>query len=128
MTTKNWQPVIDLTNLRELTDNDYTLISKYINIFTNGLSVHLSGIKNGIDQKNIDLIYKTLHVLKPQVELMGIDELAGLIQAHLINLKSQSIPAPHLLTELDMLMNKLEISKVELNILSTQLNRLNENR
>jgi len=127
MITKDWQPLIDLTNLRELTDNDKVMMVKYINIFTIGLPAHLLNVQTGINLGDTQLIYQTLHILKSQIELMGIYELVPLIQTSLTDLKNQTVLTVDQLTELQTLLDKLNITKLELNTLITQLNDKNEN-
>jgi hypothetical protein len=63
---------VDLTNLLEMTDSNGALVSKYIGIFLNSAAVELNNIQNALLHADGNLLYSTLHILKPQIELMGI--------------------------------------------------------
>jgi hypothetical protein len=63
---------VDLSELLELTEGNSVLVSKYISIFINSVRVELDNLQLAVNRSDGNLLYHSLHTLKPQIELMGI--------------------------------------------------------
>jgi hypothetical protein len=63
---------VDLTGLLELTGHDKTLVLKYTGIFLSTVPRQLDNIQKALAQVDGNLLYQAIHILKPQLELMGI--------------------------------------------------------
>jgi len=63
---------IDLSELLELSGGDEVLVAKYVGIFLNTVTKELNHIKSALENGNGQQLYSALHILKPQIELMGM--------------------------------------------------------
>ena len=66
---------IDLSELLELSGGDEILVAKYVGIFLNTVTKELNHIKSALENGNGQQLYSALHILKPQIELMGMKDI-----------------------------------------------------
>jgi signal transduction histidine kinase/CheY-like chemotaxis protein len=70
----------NLTYLTDFSGGNTAEVAKYIALFRKSTSKALKQIDNALAQKNEALLYKTLHVLQPQLQFMGMASTAAEVQ------------------------------------------------
>ncbi len=78
--TNTSSSLIDLSLLKEITNDDKDQMKIFIKRFLNEAPITFQIIDKNLELKNYSEIKKQLHILRPQLEMMGIKYLAKLIQ------------------------------------------------
>ena len=70
---------IDLTYLRESTDNNIELMKQIIEVFLRQTPVYIERLESAIENKDWNDLRKTSHKMKPTFEYVGISNLKNLV-------------------------------------------------
>lgn len=100
--------VCDLTYLNQFSQGDSERISKYINIYLKTAPTELLNMKNGMEGKQYEDIYRAAHSLKPQMTYMGIKSMEKLIRDIELNAKNQENleKLPQMIQQAELILNK----------------------
>jgi HPt (histidine-containing phosphotransfer) domain-containing protein len=73
LTATNELTYIDLTNLERLTKSDSSLMIELITVYLEQTPTMLQVIKQGLTDKNADVLKATIHKMIPSLTIIGVD-------------------------------------------------------
>lgn len=78
--TESMIPLYDLTMLRQFSRDNEDFVKKMIKIFVTLARENCTVLQTGLDSRNLDILQKTAHKIKPSIDQMGITSLKELVR------------------------------------------------
>lgn len=66
--------IYNLEKIREMADGDEEFIKSVITVFLEEVPQDLKDLEIAIDKKDYDTVYKLAHKIKPNVDLLGMEQ------------------------------------------------------
>lgn len=66
--------IYSLDRLNEMAEGDQDFVISVITVFLEEVPEDLEHLENAIAERNFDQVYKMAHKIKPNVELLGMDQ------------------------------------------------------
>ena len=66
--------IYNLDKINEMADGDEDFISSVIAVFLEEVPLDLKGLENALDQQNFEQVYQLAHKIKPNVDLLGMEQ------------------------------------------------------
>lgn len=83
----------NLSKIEELSGGDKDFIASVVALFVEEVPADLAAIANGIDTADFQKVYQFAHKIKPNVDLVGLDEAFQHILAIEQSAKQEQMPA-----------------------------------
>lgn len=95
--------MLDLTNLKMITDGDQTMLNSLLDEFLHSTDIDLKALQTALDQQKHESIARLSHRIKGAAAIIGAEELVNLTQqlettSHQFNLNQSS----HLLDQITL--------------------------
>jgi len=66
--------IYSLDKINEMAEGDQDFVVSVISVFLEEVPTDLQSLENAIDQNDYDQIYKMAHKIKPNVDLLGMED------------------------------------------------------
>jgi len=66
--------IYNLDKINEMADGDEDFINSVISVFLDEVPKDLKDLEQALEQKNHEQVYKLAHKIKPNVDLLGMDQ------------------------------------------------------
>ncbi len=66
--------IYSLDKINEMAEGDEDFINSVISVFLEEVPQDLEDLENALNQKNHDQVYKLAHKIKPNVDLLGMEQ------------------------------------------------------
>ena len=66
--------IYKLDKIKEMADGDEDFILAVINVFLEEVPTDLEQLEQAVQEQNFDQVYKMAHKIKPNVDLMGMED------------------------------------------------------
>ena len=66
--------IYNLDKINEMADGDEDFINSVISVFLEEVPQDLENLENALNQQNHDQVYKLAHKIKPNVDLLGMEQ------------------------------------------------------
>ena len=66
--------IYNLDKIKEMAEGDEDFILSVISVFLEEVPIDLEGLEKAIQEKNYEQIYKLAHKIKPNVDLLGMEQ------------------------------------------------------
>lgn len=66
--------IYNLDKINEMAEGDEAFISSVISVFLEEVPQDLEELETALDQQNHDRVYKLAHKIKPNVDLLGMEQ------------------------------------------------------
>lgn len=66
--------IYNLDKINEMADGDEDFINSVISVFLDEVPEDLKHLEQALEQKNHEQVYKLAHKIKPNVDLLGMDQ------------------------------------------------------
>lgn len=66
--------IYSLDKVNEMAEGDQDFIVSVVSVFLEEVPIDLEALKTAIAQKNYDQVYKLSHKIKPNVDLLGMEQ------------------------------------------------------
>ena len=66
--------IYNLDKINEMAEGDHDFVVSVISVFLEEVPEDLQSLENAIEQKNLEQVYKMAHKIKPNVDLLGMEQ------------------------------------------------------
>lgn len=66
--------IYNLDKLNEMADGDEDFINSVISVFLEEVPQDLEGLESALEQQNYEQVYQLAHKIKPNVDLLGMEQ------------------------------------------------------
>ncbi|MEM9144465.1 MAG: Hpt domain-containing protein [Bacteroidota bacterium] len=66
--------IYNLDKINEMAEGDQDFINSVISVFLEEVPQDLQGLERALEEKNYDQVYKLAHKIKPNVDLLGMEQ------------------------------------------------------
>jgi len=66
--------IYNLDKINEMADGDEDFVNSVISVFLEEVPQDLEDLENALNQQNHDQVYKLAHKIKPNVDLLGMEQ------------------------------------------------------
>lgn len=66
--------IYNLDKINEMADGDEDFINSVISVFLEEVPQDLEGLETALEQQNYEQVYQLAHKIKPNVDLLGMDQ------------------------------------------------------
>ena len=66
--------IYNLDKINEMADGDVDFINSVITVFLEEVPLDLEGLELALEQENYEQVYQLAHKIKPNVDLLGMDQ------------------------------------------------------